>query len=169
MTHTFKQFIKANDFSCSIFEQDAAPSMSGPSGAPENPDNKTTNKYHFDTIQQQFGIGDEELQAALENGIIPVFQVPDYSDKWGFLVVGPCSATIVASKDGNYEITYQLVQKKLMNPKSFILPYKKGERPLRFNGNIEDKTEIITPEELQDLMTVAYAQPASPPPGGGMM
>ena len=169
MKHTFKQFMKANDFFCSFLEQDAAPVMGGSSGAPENPDNKTTNKHHFDQLQQQFGIGDEELQAALEGGTIPIFQVPDYSDKWGFLVVGPCSTTLEMRKDGNFEVTFQLVQKKLMDPKSFIFPYKKGQRPLRYEGKIEDKVEIMNPEEIQDLMTLPYSQSPQAPPFGGMM
>lgn len=177
MAHTFRHFMKTNDFLCSIYEQDAAPAAGAAPASPENPDTqKSTNKYHFDQIQQQFGIGDEELQAALEGGTIPVFKVPDYSDKWGYLVIGPCSATVKSRNDGNYEVTFQLVQKKLMSPKAFIQPYKKGERPLRYDGEIKDEMEIMTSEELQDLMAVAFGQsgsagggtPSAPPAMGAM-
>lgn len=169
MTRTFRQFIDANDFSCRIFEQDAAPVGGATPAQPENPDApKSTNKYHFDQIQQQFGIGNKELAAALEGGTVPVFKVPDYSDQWGYLVIGPCSATVASRNDGNYEVTFQLAQKKLLNPMSFIQPYKKGDRPLRFDGQVKDETVIMTAEELQDIMALPFGQAGGGVPAGGM-
>lgn len=164
MTRTFRHFIKSNDFYCSILEQDAAPAMGAAPAPPQNPaSSSTTNKNHFDQIQQQFGIDDSELQAALEGGTIPVFISPDYSKSWGFLVVGPCTATVVASKDGNYEVTFQLEEKKHMNPKAFILPYKQGETPVRYQGEVTNKTVTMTPEELQDIVAMPFTKSA----GGG--
>lgn len=133
---------------------------------PDNPDKKTTNKYHFAQLQQQFGIDDSPLKSALEGGTITVFKVPDFSYKWGYLVIGPCTATIKARNDGNYEVTFQLVEKKSMSPKSFILPYKKGERPLVYNGEIKNETQIMTAEELQDIMVLPFAQGGAPAAGG---
>jgi hypothetical protein len=171
MTRTFRQFIEANNFRCSILEQDAAPPMGAVPPQPENPDApKTTNKYHFDQLQQQFGIGDSELAAALEGGTVPVFKVPDYSKSWGYIVIGPCSATVQTRKDGNYEVTFQLAQKKLMNPKAFIRPYKDGEAPVRHEGPVKDETVIMTAEELQNIMALPFDQQGAgaPPAGGGM-
>lgn len=169
MMFTFKQFIEHNNFVCSLFEQDAAPPGSVPA-APQNPDNKTTNNYHLDFLQRQLDIDDDSLKAALEGNAMPVFQVPDYSRSWGFLVTKPCTATVEERPDGNFNITFQLDK---LGRKSFIKPYQKGENPEAYMGEIENKTEIITREELQNILVKPYASmaggagaPPSMPPGG---
>lgn len=149
MGMTFKDFICRHDFPCSLTEQEAAPSGEI-AKQPENPE--TTNKHHFSFLKRELGIDDDSFDAAMEGNSIPVFKVPNYSEKWGFLVVGPCTAVVERSSGDNYLITYQLEDKHLMEPQSFIYPYKKGERPIVYKGNIEDKTETITHEELQDIM-----------------
>jgi hypothetical protein len=161
MKLTFKQFLNINNFYCSIFEQENAPSIGGAPPSPENPNsNNTTNKHHFDVIKKEFGIEDSEMNSALEGGSIPVFKVPDYSKQWGYLVSGPSFATVVARPDGNYEVTFQLSQKKLLNPNSFILPYKKGETPTKYNGEVKDEVVIMTSEEFQDMMALPYSKPS---------
>ncbi len=167
MIASFRHFMRDQYFPCSIREEEAAPSIGSSPSTPGNPDNSTTNKYHFDSLKQQFGIGDDEMTAALEGDPIQIWQVPDYSSKWGYLVSGPCSAIVKQRTDGNYDITFQLAQKKLMNPQSFIMPYKKGERPLKFDGEVTDQKEIISSEELQDIMTKPLAT-GGMPQGGGM-
>jgi hypothetical protein len=171
MALTFREFMVLNDFNCSLFEQDSAPVSGAAPEAPENPDNKTTNQYHFSSLKRQFGMDDDSLKAALEGNSMPVFQVPDYSYKWGFLVIGPCTVVVKQRSDGNYDITFQLEDKKLMEPESFIKPYEKGERPIVYQDKITDKEEIITFKELQDMMAKPYAgmaagAGAAPPMGG---
>jgi|LakMenE01Jun11ns_1017448.scaffolds.fasta_scaffold9891577_2 hypothetical protein len=168
MTRTFRQFIQSNDFNCSFFEQDAAPPMGAAPTSPENPDSKNNNN-HFDQLKQQFGMDDDDFDAALQGGTIQVFKVPDYSKEWGYLVVGPCSATVMPSNDGNYQVTFQLMQKKLLSPKSFIYPYKKGQTPVRYEGKVKDETVFMKAEELQDIMALGFqAGGGAAPMGGGM-
>lgn len=169
MGKSFRQFMATQHFPCNLREDEAAPSVGAAPPSPGDPDNKT-NKYHFDMLQQQLGMDDEGLTAALESDPVEVYQVPDYSSKWGFSVIGPVSAVVQKRPDGNFSITYQLSQKKLMSPKSFILPYKQGQRPIRYEGPVEDKTEIISAEELQDIMTTAFQNGGAAPAGamGGM-
>ncbi len=147
------------------FVEDASPASGSPS-APDNP--KTTNRYHFDAMKQQLGIDDDDFKAVLESEPIQIWQVPDYSSKWGFMVTGPVSAIIKRRSDGNYDLTFQLSEKKLLRPRDFILPYEKGERPVRFEGRIEDKTETVTARELQDMLAAPLAQGGAAMPGGPM-
>jgi hypothetical protein len=165
MTPTFRQFINLNDFPCSLLEQDAAPTMGAAPQAPDNPDNKPTNKHHFDFLKRQLGIGDNEMTSAIESTPIQVFKVPDYSNKWGYLVVGDCTAIASKRSDGNYDVTFQLFQKHIMNPNAFILSYKKGENPIIYKGDVEDETEIVTEEELQDMVSTPLAAASSTPSG----
>lgn len=152
MGMTFKDFICRHNFSCSLIEQESAPSGET-AKQPDNP--RTTNKHHFSFLKKELGIDDDSFDAAMEGNSIPVFKVPDYSKKWGFLVIGPCTATVEKRSDGNYLITYQLLDKHLMDPHSFIYPYKKGENPMIYNGDVEDKTETISAEEFQDILAKA--------------
>ena len=52
---------------------------------------------------------------------------------------------------------------------SFYLPYKKGERPIYYKGKVEDKTEIVGAEELQNMMVEPFKNmpPGGAPMGGG--
>jgi hypothetical protein len=140
----------------------------GEPAAPGNPDTKT-NQYHFDSLERGLGMDDEGMDAALTGGSITIWQVPNYFNKWGFLVSGPVDVSIRKSPDGNYQCTYQLKAKQQMEPLSFYLPYKKGERPTYYKGKVEDKTEIIGVNELQDLMSKPFQNmPAGGAMGGGM-
>lgn len=169
MITRFRQFMKEHPLSCHLREQDGTPALGSAPPSPVNPDNKT-NKHHFDALQQQLGIDDDDLTSALEAEPIQVWKVPDYSAKWGFMVIGPCSAVVKQRPDGNYDVTFQLAEKKLMSPKSFIRPYKQGERPIRFEGEVTDQTETISAEELQDIMATPLmdlGQGMMPPAMGG--
>lgn len=139
--------------------------MGSAPSVPGNPDS-TTNKYHLDALQQQLGIGDEEMTAAIEGEPIQIWKVPDYSRKWGFLVIGPCSGIAKQRPDGNYDVTFQLEEKKMMSPKGFIRPYRQGERPIRYEGEVKDQTETITSEELQNIMATPLSQGAGGAMGG---
>lgn len=168
MALTFRQFIEASNFSFSMFEQEAVPALGGAPESPTNPDNKTTNKHHFDFLKRQFGISDEDLVDAIEAVPIQVFKVPDYSDKWGFLVVGDCEALATQRDDGNWDVNFMLSQKQLMNPNAFIFPYGKNETPVIYRGRVEDQKETVTDEELQDMIGGPFAPSSSPPPAGPM-
>lgn len=139
--------------------------------SPTNPDSGSskTNKHHWDTLQRQFGIDDESFDAVIEQGILDIWKVPDYSSKWGFVVNGPCSAQAEELPSGSYRVTFMLKEKKMMRPKDFFLPYHK-QAPGQLNyydGPVENKTEMMTREELQDAMAEPLKNGGAPA-GGGM-
>lgn len=156
MLRSFKEFVLSQK-NAQFKEQDAAPSIGAVPETPSNPKNSTTNKHFFSSLKRQMGMDNDGLRATLEGDAVTIFQVPDYSKKWGFLVAGPCPAVLSERKDGNYDITYLLTQKQLLNPESFILSYKAGDDINTFTGKIEDKTEIIDPESLQDILTKPFS------------
>ena len=172
MPFSFRHFIRANDFSCSLSEEEAAPAMGSDPANPSDPNKTTTNKHHFDFLKRQFGINDDDFVDAIEAVPVQIFKVPDYSDKWGFLVIGDCEAGATQRDDGNWQLTFMLSQKHSMNPNAFILPYRKGENPIIYKGKVEDKTEIVSEEELQDMIGGPLAPltglPSAPPPMGAM-
>lgn len=164
MRVTFREFVKDARWSDCLFEVEAAPSIGAAPEAPDNPE-KTTNKYHFDALQRQLGIDDDGLTAALEGDTIQFWKVPDYSSQWGFLVSGPTSATVSQRPDGSFDVTFHLKEKQLLNPKNFIKPYKQGQRPINYQGPVEDKTVTMSREELQDAMTLPLASGGGSPMG----
>jgi hypothetical protein len=173
---SFRDFVVQYHF----FEAEAAPPQGNPT-PPDNPDNKT-NKYHFDSLERNFGMDPEGLDAGLSGNSITVWKVPNYHSKWGFLVSGPVDISIKKRQDGNYDCKYQLQAKKQMEPMSFYLPYKQGQRPIYYKGEVKDRIEVVTPEELQNMMGEPYknmpaggmgspmggAPPGGAPPMGGM-
>ena len=130
---------------------------------PPNPE--TTNQYHFDAMQRELGIDDDAFKSYLENGTQTLYKIPEYG--WGFRVQPPVQATVQDKGNGQYAVTFLLSQKKLTNPKSFILPYKDGQRPSYYQGPVEDQTETMNQEELADLIVPPYESQANPM-GGGM-
>lgn len=166
MRPTFREFVRAHPFAVRLREDEAAPSIGGAPPAPGNPDN-TTNAHHFDSLARGLGMDDDDMTSALEGNSITVWQVPNYYHRWGFLVSGPVDVSIEKRGD-NYELTYQLRAKQRMEPKSFYLPYKQGERPMYYKGTIKDEKVIVSAEELQDLMTVPYKNMPPGGMGGGM-
>lgn len=160
MCSRFREFINQYPFVVSIFKEEAAPAMGTDNAPPSNPDNKN-NDQHFDAMKGQLGMEDDDFDAALSSGSITIWMPRDFSEKWGFVVSGVLQADVNKRPDGMYDVLFHLKDKKLMMPKAFILPYKQGQRPINYNGPVEDKTEVMTPEELQDAM-------AKPLEGGGM-
>jgi hypothetical protein len=152
----FREFVR-------LSEEEAAPVPSA--GPPPTPGSSgsTTNKYHFDAMQRELGIDDKAFKGAIEGGIQTLYKVPDYG--WGFRVQPPVQATIKDKGNGQYDVTFMLAQKKLMNPKSFLQPYQQGQRPNYYEGPVEDKTEPMNQEELADLLAPAYQGAGM---GGGM-
>lgn len=162
----FRHYVRLNPFRITLREDEAAPA----GGTPESPDNpsNTTNKYHFDALKQQLGIEDDELQAALESDSVQLWKCPDFSSKWGFMVVGPVNASLQERPDGSFNVTFQLRQKRQMSgSRAFIRPYEQGQRPMYYEGPVDDKMEIMRKEELADLMTAPLAHGGAPM-GGGM-
>lgn len=159
---TFKEFINQFDFECFFKEQEGAPTAGATPESPADPSKNITNKHHFNLLKKELGIGDSSFKSALEADSATIYRVPRYKH-WGFWVVGPCTGTIKQRDDGKYDINYQLKIKSLMEPKSFILPYESGEKPIIYQGEIEDKTEVATSEELQDIIA-SPIQSTSPAP-----
>lgn len=164
----FREFVRSDPFTFRLREEDTAPTASAP--MPTNPDNETTNQYHFDKLQDEFDIDDEAMTGALE-GPQTLYKVPDYG--WGFRVQPPVQATVKDKGNGTYDVTFLLAQ---ANKRKMMLPYKEGERPTYYEGPVENKTVMMNKEELADLIVPPYQAAASgaggmggPPPMGGPM
>lgn len=153
---SFRQFVG------NFFETEAAPSI----GA--NPPEKD-NSHHFDFLKKQLGIDDESFDSVISTGEITLYKMPDYSRKWGFIVNPPVGTFVEKQDNGNYHVKFMLKNKKIISPKSFYLPYKKGDNPIYYQGPIEDKIEIMSEKELQDCIAKPYETPSQPQtPMGGL-
>jgi len=157
MMQRFREFVRSTPFVFRLREEDAAPTASAP--MPTDPDNTTTNKYHFDKLQDELDIDDDAMKGALE-GPQTLYKVPDYG--WGFRVQPPVQATVKDKGNGTYDVTFLLAQ---ANKRKMMLPYKQGERPTYYEGPVENKTVMMNKEELSDLIVPPYEAAAA---GGGM-
>lgn len=119
-------------------------------------------------LKGQLGVDDPDFDTAMEDQSVTIWLPQDYSQKWGFEVAGTTQATVKRRPDGNWDVTFQLPEKKTMLPKSFIYPYKKGEEPLNYQGPVEAKTVVMTQEELENAMSVPFQTGYFQPPQGGM-
>ena len=160
----FREFVKSESRPFRLREEETAPTPDA--GAPPNPDSGgTTNKYHYQKMQDELDIDDESMKGAMEGGVHTLYKIPDYG--WGFRVKPPIQA--VVKKFGEQcEVTFLLNQ---ANKRKMMLPYKEGERPTYYEGPVEDKTVTMTQEELADLEVPPYEmvkQGMGAPPGGGM-
>lgn len=156
---TFKQFMK-------LFEDDMTAPSAGVPKSPDSPESsESKNKNHFDALDN-IGI---DVDAAIEGGIITVYKIPKYN--WGFSVMPPVQAEVEKLDDGNYSVRFMLADKKLLSPRAFYHTYNKGQRPAPYEGSVEDKTEVMTKDELQDVMAAPLegmgAGMGGPPPGMG--
>lgn len=159
----FREFVRTQPFKISLREEEAAPTpTAAPPSSPE-----TTNTYHFDSLQRELGIDDAAFKGALEGGIHTLYKVPEYG--WGFRVQPPIQAMVKDKGSDQYEVTFMLTQKKLMNPKSFVYPYSTGHRPHYYEGEVEDKTETMNKEELADLIVPPLESGGMGGGMGGMM
>jgi hypothetical protein len=155
----FREFVRSTPVTFRLREEDAAPTPSAP--MPNDPDSSgggTTNKYHFDKLQDELDIDDDAMKGALE-GPQTLYKVPDYG--WGFRVQPPVQAT-VKEKNGQYEVTFLITQ---ASKRKMVYPYKTGERPIRYEGPVENKTVMMNKEELADLIVPPYEAAAA---GGGI-
>lgn len=155
----FREFVRAKPFAFRLREEDAAPTASAP--MPTDPDNGTTNKYHFDKLQDELDIDDDAMKGALA-GPQTLYKVPDYG--WGFRVQPPVQATVEDKGNGTYNVTFLLKQ---ASKRKMMLPYKQGQRPTYYEGPVENKTVMMNKEELADLIVPPYEAAASGA-GGGM-
>ena len=138
--------------------------------APDNPDSKS-NDQHFDALQKQLGIDPEEFTAAIEGGVVTLYKVPDFG--WGFHPNPPIQASVEDRGDGTYNVKFML---SMLPKNSFTMPYSGNENPYYFQGNTNDKTEVMTKKDLIDAMVPPYegggaamgmgAGPTPGPPGG---
>ncbi len=131
-------------------------------GVPDN----TTNQHHFGSLERELNIDD--IDPAFEGDAVTLYQVPQFG--WGFRVQPPVQVSIRKHSEGGegegedlYEVTFMLDQ---INRKQVVLPYKDGETPTIYQGPIENKTEIMTQEQLSDAMVKPYEGMGAM--GGGM-
>ena len=143
-------------------EDEAAPAA----GLNSDSQGGTTNKYHFPSLERELDIDD--IAPALEGDSVTLYQIPEFG--WGFRVLPPIQTTVKEVRgnndtgDAEYEVTFMLTT---LNRKKFVLPYKQGETPQYYQGPIEDKTEIMTQEELSNAMAKPIEDSGGM--GGGMM
>lgn len=156
----FREFVNSQPVVFRLREEDAAQTPSAPS--PDNPDSTTTNKYHFDKLQDELDIDDAAMKGAIEGGVQTLYKVPDYG--WGFRVQPPVQATVKQIGDGQYKVTFLLTQ---ASRRKMVLPYKQGQTPLRYDGPIENKTVMMNKEELADLIVPPYEAAAGGAAGMG--
>ena len=157
---TFRQFLNQQNVSFHLREEDTG------APPPTDPQN-TTNKYHFDSLERELNIKD--ITPALEGSPVTLFKVPNYN--WGFNVNPPIEATVSKQDDDTYKVTFLLSDRYATNPKQFIMPYSQGEDPTYYQSQVEDKTEVMTKEELADAMVKPIeggGMGGAPPMGGGM-
>ena len=140
--------------------------MGGAPTPPSNPDSGKTNKNHFSFLKRQAGIADGDFDAAISSGIITIWNSPDYASKWGFNVTPPVQAHVEKRDDGSYDVTFLLSQMKAMNPHLFYYAHGQGQDTINYDGPVEDQTEVMTEEELQDAMVKPLAGGGGAP--GGM-
>lgn len=171
MKRTFREFVRPQLFPRMFREDEAAPATGSGASAPSNPDSKGSSKDHFGALQRQFGIEDGAMKAAIEGDSIELWQCPDYSASWGFTVNGPVTASVEQVSENSYKVTFHLKQKKLMSPKDFYVPKGNAKALTYYAGPVEDKTQVMTQEELAGLMTAPFANTGAAggmPPMGGM-
>lgn len=137
MKLSFREFVNgSNDFSYRLREDEAAP--------PEGTHNDTKGAF-----QQEFGATDDEYDAAMETGTATLYPM-NFAQKWGFLVGMPVSAIIEDGPSENLKkVTFMLRAAYQMNPNKFYRPYRQGERPYKYEGPVEDKTEYMTKSEIE--------------------
>ena len=165
---TFREFVRSQSITFKLREDNAAPTASEPS--PTNPDSGTTNKYHFDKLQDELDIDDDAMKGAIEGGVQTLYKIPDYG--WGFRVQPPVQAMVKDKGNDQYDVTFMLDQ---ASKRKMFLPYKDGQRPTYYEGPVENKTVMMNKEELADLIVPPYeaakaagGMGGAPPMGGPM-
>lgn len=141
----------------------------GGAAPPTNPDSGTTDKHHFDAMKMQMGIEDEDFDAALEGDVVSLYPPKEFAkSRWNMAIAGMVPAQVKKRPDGNYDVTFMLDTKKTMQPKSMFMPDQSGIKKTTYDAEVMQKTEILSPEELQGMMTPAYRGGGQAQVGGGM-
>lgn len=160
MRLSFKAFISGQRFPHELKEADsgAAPSsgMGDTSGGEQT--HNSVKKYASDALDMD----QEEFEAGEQGNAFTLYRMYKYKD-WPFCVRPPVQVQVVpkSGSPGMNDVTFLLSLKK---PIHFYLPYRKGEVPIRYNGPIEDRTEEMSDQEVDDMR----AQFADKSVGGGM-
>ena len=168
---TFRRFMKSQTFDISLKEIEAAPAA-GMASPPQG--SSTTNKHHFDSLERELDIDD--IKPALEGSPVTLYQLLRFD--WPFRTESPVEVSVeekTPSDDGEgngfYEVTYFLTK---INKHKFVHPYKDGVPVYAYQGEITDRTEVITQEELSNGMVPPLEQGGgaggmAPPMGGAPM
>ena len=172
MIGRFRDFMIKQPFVVSIYEDEAAPAMGVDNSPPSDPSNSSNSDNHFDAFKRVGGMGDDDFDAAMDTSNITIYPSLDYANKWGFIASGPVNCSLEKRPDGMYDVLFHLNDKKLLDPQSFFFPYKEGQRPIPYKGPVQDQKEVMSANELQNLMTKpleaggAAAAGGAPPMGG---
>lgn len=167
---TFRQFINNQNINFKIREE-AAPS-GGVSAAPTDPNNDSEEEYSdpfTKSFGKEFGIKSEDLDAAIEAGPISFNVIPDYYDKWGFVINPPIDVYVKKAGDYQYEVTFPFSDIYKDNPYRFIdtNEWRKGNYQY-YQGHVQDEVVIMSKEELMSNWHKALEGGGAPMGGGGM-
>jgi hypothetical protein len=170
MTRRFRDFVNRRPFCIRLREEgEAAPSMGGAPAAPPSPSSNTTDDHHFDALKMQMNIDDPDFDSALEGDVVSLYPPKEFSQsRWNMAIAGMIPAKVKVRPDGNYDVTFMLDTKKQMTPKAFFMPNQTGTKKTTYDGDdTVEKKEILSPKELQGMMTPAYRGGGQAQVGGG--
>lgn len=143
----------------------------GEAPAPTDPNASDSQQTHNDVtkaVSFNLEIDPEDVKNYDHQDAIMVYKPFKFFKQWGFNVKPPIPATAEHLDDGNVEITFQL---KSLPKQRFYLPYKSGETPIAYEGPIENKTQIISKADFEDIKAAGFdrMQPGMMPSGMGGM
>ncbi len=142
----FRNFMKNHPVNILMGEEGEAP----PPSNPQNTHNDVNQAVSFNMGIDQDVVDDYDQQDALI--IAKPFK---FFRKWGFNVKGPIPASAKHNEDGTVEVTFNLLQ---LPKQSFYLPYKDGQTPVAYEGPIENKKEILSKADFQDIKATGLDQ-----------
>jgi hypothetical protein len=142
-----------------FIEQDAGSPPPSGMGDDQTPNiHNAVKKYSSDALDMD----PDEYQVGEQGNVFTLYR-PYKFDKWGFLVRPPIQVEVTpkSGSPGMNDVTFKLSLKKRIH---FYLPYGPNDTPIMYKGPIEDKTEIMSDQEVDDMR----AQYASSQQQGGM-
>lgn len=129
-----------------------------------------TNAYFPDFFGREFSVKQRDFEAALEGDALTLYgdKIPDFG--WPFRVAGNIHVFIEKIDDNLYKVTFPLKQLYRDNPYLFYHRWQEGQRPMYWQGPVEDKVETMTKEQLLDAWVEPFAaqlnqMPPSSPAG----
>ena len=158
---TFREFNRKHDTSFCLREQEAAP-PGGMGDAPADPQSKTS-EPHLDFLGRELNARTEDLEIAIQSGPIPLYQIPDYSKKWGFKILPPIEVYVKKVGEDQFRVTFPFEQLYAMNPKKFVT-VENGVM-VYYQGPVRNEEAVMTREELMN----AWAKPLEGGGAGGPM